>query len=163
QRINAVRGEADELSARYTRAQELLSTVRAQVLLSAVTVRDVLLDPSASTVEESRQQLIASNHITTMALADYEPVTGSADENRRITALQEEIDQLQSTSLEVVADATGKTPAAIRALLNQRIGPRREAALAISEEITTLNRNAFVRLQANEARIYQNAELNSRQ
>jgi len=162
QRINAVRREADEISARYTRAQELLSTVRAQVLLSAVTVRDALLDPSAATAEASRQQLIASNHITTMALADYEPVTGSTDENRRMDALRQEIDQFQATSLEVIADAKGKTPLAIRELLNQRIGPRREAALAISEEITTLNRNAFVKLQANEAEIYQTAELSSR-
>lgn len=162
QRINAVRREADELSQRYTRAQELLSTVRAQVLLSAVTVRDALLDPTGSTIEHSRQQLVASNHITTMALADYEPVTGSAEETQRMDALRQEIDRFQATSLDVIANAKGKTPALVRQLLTERIGPRREAAVAISEEITTMNRNAFVKLQADEAQIYQNAELNSR-
>jgi signal transduction histidine kinase len=162
QRIATVRREADEISSRYTRAQELLSTVRAQVLLSAVTVRDALLDSSPSSTEQVRQQLIASSHVSTMALADYEPVTGSTDENQRIDALRREIDQFQMTSLEVLADVSGKSPAAIRRLLNQRIGPRREAALAISEEITTLNRNAFVKLQMDEAELYQTAELSSR-
>lgn len=163
QRITDVRREADLISARYTRAQELLSTVRAQLLLSAVTVRDALLDPAPQMIESYRQQLLSSNHLATMALADYEPVLGSAEENLRIRALRGEIDKFQATSLDVIANASGKTPIEIRELLNQRIGPRREAALAISEEITTLNRNAFVKLQASEAEIYQNAERGSRQ
>ena len=161
-RITSVRSDADEVSARYTRAQELLSTIRAQVLLSAVTVRDALLDPSPTTIESYQQQLIASNHVSRMALADYEPVMGSDAETQRIEALRTEIEQLHTTSLEVLQDASGRTPVGIRRLLNQRIGPRREAALAISEEITTLNRTMFVKKRAAEAEIYQTAEGNGR-
>lgn len=161
-RIETVRREADAISERYTRAQELLATVRAQVLLSAVSVRDALLDPSPSSIEQYRQQLLASNHLIGMALSDYEPVMNSEDENRRLASLRAEIDRFNTTSLEVLANASGGTPATIRELLNQRIGPRREAALAISEEITTLNRNTYIKQQADEAQIYQLAERNSR-
>ena len=161
-RIATARSEADEISRRYLRAQELLSTVRAQVLLSAVTVRDALLDPSPATMESYEQQLIASNHVSRMALADYEPVIDTAVESARIEALRAEIDQLHTTSREVIHDASGRTPAGIRMLLNERIGPRREAALAISEEITTLNRTSFVRQQTAEAEIYEQAERGSR-
>lgn len=161
-RIATLRNEAELTSARYLRAQELLSTVRAQVLLSAVTVRDALLDATPSTVESYHQQLIASNHVSRMALADYEPVLGSDAEKERIEVLRGEIELFHNTSIEVISDVSGRTPATIRKLLNQRIAPRREAALAISEEITTLNRNAFVKQQNREAEIYQAAERNSR-
>jgi len=161
-RIATVRHEAEAISTRYTRAQELLSTIRAQVLLSAVTVRDALLDPSPQSIEQYREQLIASNRLITMAVADYEPVMGTVDETQRLGALRGEIDRFHTTSLEVISDASGRTPAEIRRLLTQQIGPRREAALAISEEITTLNRNAFVQQQAEEAEIYEAAERNSR-
>ena len=50
QRITEVQREAAEINARYIHAQELLSTVRAQVLLGSVYVRDALLDPEPSTV-----------------------------------------------------------------------------------------------------------------
>jgi signal transduction histidine kinase len=162
-RIATVRHEADAISERYTRAQELLSTVRAQVLLGALTVREALLDVSSQSSEQYHEQLVASNHIITMALADYEPVMGTADETQRLGALRSEIERFNATSLEVIGDVSGRTPAQIRMLLNQRIGPRREAALAISEEITTLNRNAFVKQQADEAEIYRAAERHSRQ
>ena len=161
-RITTVRREADENSARYTRAQELLATIRAQVLLSAVSARDALLDPAPASIEQYRQQLDASSRIITMALADYEPVMGNAAETQRIGALRGEIDRFYTTSFGVLNDASGRTPAAIRRLLTQQIGPRREAVLGISEEITTLNRNAFVRQQASEAEIYQQAERSSR-
>lgn len=163
QRIARVRRDADQVSARYTRAQELLSTVRAQVLLSAVTVRDALLDPNApKTLESHREQLLASYQIVTMALSDYEPVIGSQEENLGLDTLRGEIERFHETSMEVLAEASGRTPAMVRQLLNQRIGPRREAALAISEDIQTLNRNAYIRQQADISAIHQEAERSSR-
>src|SRR3954465_13377305 len=45
-RMSALQDEVAGLNARYTRAQDLLSTIRAQVLLGSVYVRDALLAPS---------------------------------------------------------------------------------------------------------------------
>ena len=162
QRIDLVQREASAVAARYTRAQELLSTVRAQVLLSSVRVRDALLTPEPLAIAEKREQVEASYRLVTMALTDYEPVIQTAS-SERIDRLRDEVDQFHRTSLAVLADAAGRAPAAIREILNRNIVPRREAALAISDEIQTLNRRAFIAQQADLAAIHRNAEAESRQ
>ncbi len=162
QRIETVRREAAEVASRYTRAQELLSTVRAQVLLSSVRVRDALLNPAPEAMRESAEQVEASYRITRMALADYEPVMGSRVESDQLASLQKEVEEFHATLIDVLADAAGRSPAAVREVLNRHIVPRREAALAISEEIQALNRRAFIQQQSDIAEIHRVAELQSR-
>ena len=161
-RIDTVRSDAAGVAARYTRAQELLSTVRAQVLLSSVRVRDGLLDPRPDSVRDNRDQLEALHRITTMALTDYEPVMASSVETEQLRSLQREVEQFHQTSLGVLADASGRSPAAVREILNTRIVPRREAAIRISDEIQSLNRRAFIQQQADIAEIHRVAERQSR-
>jgi signal transduction histidine kinase len=161
QRIETVQREAADVASRYTRAQELLSTVRAQVLLSSVRVRDALLNPEPVALAQYRQQVEGAYRVMTMALVDYEPVIGSS-ETDQITKLQRELEQFHLTSLNVLADAASQNPQTVRDLLNRHIVPRREAALAISEEIQTLNRRAFIAQQAAIAEIHRAAELSSR-
>ena len=162
QRIEAVRRDAAEVASRYTRAQELLSTVRAQVLLSSVRVRDALLNPEPAAVREYRNQIEASNNIIAMALADYEPVMGSGVESDQIQKLRAEVEQFYVSSTGVLAEVAGRSPASVREILNRRIVPRREAALLISEEIQILNRRAFIQLQSDIAEIHRVAEMQSR-
>ena len=157
-----MRRDASEVAARYTRAQELLSTVRAQVLLGSVRVRDALLNPRPEVLADYREQLTSSYHIASMALADYEPVIKSSADGDQIARLQTEVEQFHQTSMRVLADAAEKPPAAIRDVLNENIGPRREAAVNISEEIQALNRRAFIKQQADLAEIHRAAEAESR-
>ena len=161
-RIAQVQQEATEVAGRYTRAQELLSTVRAQVLTTAVRVRDALLDPDPQALARRREEVEASYHIMTMALADYEPVMGHGDESDQIARLLAEVKQFHETSAGVLSDVAGRSPAAVREILNSHIGPRREAALAISDEIQSLNRRAFIQQQNDIADIHRVAELQSR-
>jgi signal transduction histidine kinase len=162
QRIDTVQRQATDVAARYTRAQELLSTVRAQVLLSSVRVRDALLDPQPTTVAEYRGQIDSAHRIVTMALADYEPVIGTAGQSDPIDRLRSEVDEFHRTSIAVLADAAGKNPAQIREVLTRHVAPRREAALAISEEIQSINRRAFVQQQQDISDIHRVAESTSR-
>jgi signal transduction histidine kinase len=162
-RIDTVRNDAAEVASRYTRAQELLSSVRAQVLLSSVRVRDALLDPSPDSVRDNREQLEASHRLISMALTDYEPVVTSGGEVDRLRNLQREVNDFHETSLGVIADASGRSASAIREILNTRIVPRREAAIRISDEIQSLNRRAFIQQQTDIAEIHRVAELQSRQ
>ena len=163
QRIDTVKREAAEVASRYTRAQELLATVRAQVLLTSVRVRDALLNPDAQSVSQYREQIEAAHRVLLMALTDYEPVMGTGGQSDHISRLQREAQQFHDTSLEVLTDASGRNPAAIRDVLNRYIVPRREAALAISDEIQTLNRRAFIQQQLDISEIHRIAELESRQ
>jgi len=163
QRLDTLQREAADVAARYTRAQELLSTVRAQVLLSSVRVRDALLDPQPEALRLYREQVDTAYRIVRMALADYEPVAGVRHDSDHFGRLQGEIEQLHLSSTAVLADAAGKNPAQIREILNRNIVPRREAALAISEEIQAINRRAFVNQQNEISEIHRIAERRSRE
>jgi signal transduction histidine kinase len=61
-----------------------------------------------------------------------------------------------------LTDAAGGSPVSVRDVLNRHIAPRREAALAISEEIQSLNRRAFIQQQNDIAEIHEVAESQSR-
>jgi signal transduction histidine kinase len=162
QRMEAVRRDAADVASRYTRAQELLATVRAQVLLTSVRVRDALLNPDPRSVAEYREQIDAAHRVVVMALTDYEPVIGTNTQGDQISRLEREVQQFHETSLAVLNDAAGRDPASVRDVLNRHIVPRREAALAISEEIQTLNRRAFIQQQSDLAEIHRVAEERSR-
>jgi signal transduction histidine kinase len=162
-RIEKVRREAGAAAARYTQAQELLSSVRAQVLVSSIRVRDALLDPDPEMLTLHRNELDANARLIDEALATYEPVLHAADENARIRALRDEVARFHQTSLRVLADASGRNPKSIREILNADIVPRREAAINISEEIARMNRGAFIDQQTEIGEIHRSAELESRQ
>lgn len=162
-RIAEVERDAAAVAARYTKAQELLSNVRPQVLLSSVRVRDALLNPEPAAVAAYREQIAIANQAIARALDGYVPVMGAtSNEVDQIERLRQELEQFHSTTLGVLADAAGKSPASVRDLLNRHIVPRREAALGISEEIQALNRRAFIQEQAEIAGIHRVAELQSR-
>ena len=86
-RIETVQRDAAQVAARYTSAQELLATVRSQVMLSSVRVRDALLDPTPAALQECRDQLDVSSHASTTALADYEPVLPNAADTGAVARL----------------------------------------------------------------------------
>lgn len=161
QRMDEVERQAAQVSERYTRAQELLSTVRTQVLLGAMRVRDALLSADPGTIDTYRQQIDASYLEMDKALSDYVPVLGSAAELDQIERLRHELDEFHRTTLAVLADASGKTSASVRDVLNRHIVPRREAAVKISDEVQSLNRTAYIRQQADIAEIHRVAERQS--
>ena len=161
-RIETVQRDAAQVTARYTTAQELLATVRAQVLLSSVRVRDALLDPTPAALQECREQLAVSSDIIKTALADYEPVLENTSDSVSISRLSHEVEQFHQRSLQVLADAAGRTPAQVRDVLSRQIGPHREGAVAISEEIQAINRRAFIGQQSDVAEIQRLAEAENR-
>src|ERR1035437_8585201 len=56
-RIADAQARATAITARYMAAQDVLSSIRAQVLTGSVTLRDALLDPDPGKVGEYRQEL----------------------------------------------------------------------------------------------------------
>jgi signal transduction histidine kinase len=153
-RIGDVESRSAAINARYMQAQELLSTVRAQVLLGSVSVRDALLDPDPATVSGYRRQLEATYSTVTQALQQYVPVLDSSAERQRVGRLQREIDDFRRTMLQVLATDSSRWPTDARVLLNTQIMPKRELVLRVSEEVQALNRAAYVQQQRETAEIY---------
>jgi signal transduction histidine kinase len=142
------------INARYTRAQDLLTTVRGQVLMGSVYVRDALLDPNPATSEEYRRQLEESYRTADTALQSYVPVLDVPGEQMRIARLRREIDDFRRTLLEVLSTDPNAWPVEARELLRRRIMPKREGVMRVSEEVQALNRSAFVQQQLEIAALY---------
>ena len=153
-RMGEVERDASALNRRYMHAQELLSTVRAQVLIGSVYVRDALLDPNPASADAYRRQLQDTYHAVDQALQQYVPVLDSQAERERIGRLRCEIDNFRTTMLEVLASDSSRWPAEARLLLQRRIVPKRELVIRVSEEVQALNRETFVQQQAGIAEIY---------
>jgi signal transduction histidine kinase len=153
-RMGDVESRAAAINARYMQAQELLSTVRAQVLVGSVYVRDALLDPNPATAANYRQQLEETYRAVNQALRQYVPVLDSSAEHERVGRLQREIDEFRGTMLEVLATDSSRWPTEARVLLRTQIVPKRELVIRVSEEVQALNRQAFVQQQREIAEVY---------
>ena len=153
-RIGEVEGRASAINTRYTQAQELLASVRSQVLLGSVYVRDALLDPDPTTAGEYRRQLGATYDGLNQALHQYVPVLDTLVERQRVGRLQREIDEFRGTMLRVLDTDSRRWPTDARVLLRTQIVPKRELVIRVSEEVQALNRSAFVQQQKEIAEIY---------
>ena len=160
-RIETAQVDLAQMATRYITAQDSLSTVRAQVLLSSVSVRDTLLDPTAAALQVCREQLAVATHIINQTLADYQPPAVGESAGDALTRLSAQIVRFHDGAAQALIDSPRRTPAEVRDVLNALM-PHRDAALAISEEIQSNNRRDFVRQQEEFAALHRGAETQSR-
>lgn len=153
-RMAELERRSTEISERYTRAQDLLTSARGQVLMGSVYVRDALMDPNPATAASYRRQLEESYRAADDALRRYVPVLDVPGEHEHIERLRAEIDAFRRTVLEVLETDSSRWPTEARGLLRRRIMPKREGVLRISEEVQALNRSAFVQQQRDIASLY---------
>lgn len=142
-RLTNAQRDAAAVNDRYRQAQELLSSVRAQVLLASVVVRDALLDPAEGAQADHRLEFERLYRAIDASLARYVPVLDSSSERERIDRLRQEIHELRTASADVLATDSTRWPTDARTLL-RRFMPKREAAIRVSEELQALNRDSFI-------------------
>ena len=157
-RMAELEQRSDAINSRYTRAQDLLTTARGQILMGSVYVRDALLDPNPAEAADYRRQLEASYRSANEALKEYVPVFDSPSEQDRIARLRAEIEDFRKTLLDVLSTDSRRWPTEARDLLRQRIMPKREAVMRISDEVQALNRAAFVQQQTEIAALYRETQ-----
>jgi signal transduction histidine kinase len=142
-RLAAAQVESDALDARYLRAQDALATIRTDVLLASVIVRDALLDLAPRSAQEYRQQIESAYAAIDSSLAVYTPVTGSPAEFERLQRLRREVDAFRQASAEILDTDLRSWRTEARPLL-QRFLPSRENAVAVSEETQSINRALYI-------------------
>src|SRR5262249_1317242 len=138
---------------RYMQSPELLATVRAQVLLASVTVRDALLDPNPD-ASEYRRQVEETAATVNQSLKQYVPVLDSPAERERVTRLQREANDFCDPMLQVLTTDSSRWPTEARTLLRTQIVPKRQTVIRVSEDVQALNRAAFVQQQHDIADVY---------
>jgi signal transduction histidine kinase len=154
QRMAAVEHEAQQVSARYMRAQELLSTVRAQALLASAYIRDALLDPEPSNARTYRAQVDDAYAVIRDALGQYSPLSESPATAERLNGLRREIEAYYATITDVLDHDLVTAGRDVGTVLRTRLGPRRDLVISVSDEVHALNRVAFIQQQRDMASIY---------
>jgi signal transduction histidine kinase len=157
-RMAAVEVASAEITARYLEAQERLTTIRSQLLVASVHVRDALLDPDRSLIPRYEQQISDTYASIDTALGDYEPVLDTAVQRNQVERLRRELEGFRQMTTQVLDEVKAGSARDVRTLLNQSLVPRREAAVRVSEEVQSLNRGAFVQHQTDIARVHREAE-----
>jgi signal transduction histidine kinase len=153
-RMAEVQRESTAINRRYMNAQELLSTIRAQLLIGSVYARDALLDPNPASAGTYRQQLQNTYVAVDAALDRYVPVLNTPAEHARIARLRQEVGSFRATILEVLERKGLQDFTDARLLLQRRVVPKREVVIRASEEVQALNREAFVQQQDRLADVY---------
>lgn len=146
-RMSGVEADVSAISARYMRAQERLSLISGQVLLTSVYLRDALLEPDPTAAAAMRGRLENTYDDLDQELAAYVPVLDSASERQQVDRLRSEISAFRATTREVLAVGFIASPAETRAVLNTRVVPRRESVIRVTEGVRALNRAAFIEQQ----------------
>jgi signal transduction histidine kinase len=153
QRMADVQRGAAAVNARYMEGQELLSSVRTQVLLGSLYARDALLAADPESIANSRRQVQETYSAVDRDLRQYVPILNSAVEQARVNGLRREIETYRTTLLEVLDSDPRLWRSQARVFLAQ-IMPRRLSVMEMSDEFQTLNRSAFVEQQQAVAGLY---------
>ncbi len=137
--------ETDKRSAmlrtRFLRNEELLSTVRVQALLSSVYVRDTLTDPDPTQGAFYRSELQDIRHQIEAAMAEYVP--HAAVEHDDLVRLESELRDYWNAIEPVLGAERPASALESRAFLREKVIPRRETVIRISDQIHSLNQDAF--------------------
>jgi signal transduction histidine kinase len=148
-----VEKRTSDVQARFMHAEDLLSTVRTQILLGSVYLRDALLD-TPDTAGYYRGQLQAVRTAIDQALTKYVPVIDSQGERQTFAQLGAEIQDFWDTVIPAVSWDTARRATEARALLREVVIPRRQVIIEISDRVQRLNRAAFDEQQAEVGRIH---------
>lgn len=146
-KAEAIYTQLDQLNAYHHTVDAKLRRLRSDVNLSGIFVRDYLLDVERERAVEYRQQLAEFRRANLSTVAELRAL-GNVDD-ARIVNLQTKLDDYWETFDPLFDWSPTEKIIRSAAFLRREVVPRREAVLAIAEEIEALN-NANVVAQRGE-------------
>jgi signal transduction histidine kinase len=138
--------QLDQLNAHHHRVESNLRRLRSDMNLSGIYVRDYLLDVARERAPEYRLQIATFRRTNMATLTELRGLTGRDDQ---IASLQAKLDDYWETFDPLFDWTTAEKIVRSASFLRQEVVPRREAAMAIAQEIEELN-NANLAMQRDE-------------
>jgi signal transduction histidine kinase len=155
QRVSEAERQSAAITARFTAGEELLFSMRQQVLLSSVYIRDAALDARSDALSLYREQLRAARADVERAIERYLPDVDSSIEREHWAQFQVALQEYWvSMSPLLTGEVTG-SPADAYAFVRREVIPRRDLIVRISDDLRTLNQDALEQQQADVARLHQ--------
>lgn len=135
-KVQDIYAQLDQLNTHHRNVEAKLRALRSDVHLSSIFVRDYLLDVARERAPEYREQLTEFRRTNMATLTELRPLVRTDD---RISSLQTKLDEYWET-FDPLFDWT-PTEKILRSagFLRREVVPRREAVLAIAQEIEELN------------------------
>ena len=137
-RAQRIFGEISTLHQRYQNGEKILSTIRTEIHVSGLLVRDYLLDRSNLTAKSYRDQLVALRTASPKELEQLKTVIG-ADEFSKLDRLDEELDGYWNALEPIFEWSPDEKLALSSSFLRREVLPRRNAALEMARELRNLN------------------------
>jgi signal transduction histidine kinase len=148
-RAQEIYTQIDQVNGHHRQVETKLRRLRSDVHLSGIFVRDYLLDTSREHAPEYRDQLGEFRQSNLSTVTDLRNLARARNEgDERIVGLQERLDEYWQ-AFDPLFDWTPAEKVSQSArFLRREVLPRREAVLAIAEEIEQLNNANFAAQQA---------------
>jgi signal transduction histidine kinase len=153
-RVAEAETETTAITRRFTEGEELLFTVRAQVLLASVYARDAVVDAGPDAASLYRDRLLATRTQSEQAMLGYLPDVDSAVEREHWQQLETQLRDYWNSMSPVLTGQVLGTQADARAFLRREVMPKREAILHISEGIRILNQDALAQQRRDAADLH---------
>src|SRR5687767_707431 len=130
----------DASNRRYHQIEAKLRRLRSDVNLSAILVRDYLLDPAPARVATYRQRVSEFNRVRRATFVELETLAGGhGDVAPRLHGLRTRLDDYWAAIDPLFEGTSAETVEATARVLRTEVIPRREAVLAITAEIEEVN------------------------
>src|SRR5829696_5780827 len=139
QRVTKAERESAAITARFTVGEELLFTMRAQVLLSSVYVRDAALDTRPDAASFYRDQLRAARASVDQAAERYLPNVDSTIEREHWTRFEADLRDYWSSLAPVLRGEIIGASTDVYAFLRREVIPKRDSIVRIAEDLRVLN------------------------
>jgi signal transduction histidine kinase len=140
------------INARLTRADDLVSAIRSEVLLASVGLRDALLD-SPDNASFYRDQLTKHRTAVTQALKQYEPIADSIGEREALNDLQSRLEDFWQTRLAVI-NWNDRRSDDVLLFIHGASLPTPQEVIRVSAGVQELHRASFLRQQQDLTGIY---------
>jgi signal transduction histidine kinase len=137
-RAEVIYGELDDLNRHHRQIETKLRRLRSDVHLSGIFIRDYLLDPSRERVPEYRERLTGLRASHMAAVAELESIT-RGDGVVHVESLAGKVDEYWRTFEPVFDWNVLQKLLNSAAFLRREVIPRRDAVLAIAQEIEEIN------------------------
>ena len=129
--------QLDQLNSHHYEVDTKLRRLRSDVNLSGIFVRDYLLDIARERAPEYRQQIAEFREANMATVADLAALSGSHRD--QISSLQTQLDDYWRTFDPLFDWTVGEKVFRSAAFLRSEVVPRRDAVLAIAQDIEELN------------------------
>src|SRR5262245_50347721 len=127
--------QLDELNTHHRNVEAKLRALRSDVHLSSIFVRDYLLDVERARAPEYREELARFRRINMATLTELGPFL----RDDQISSLKTKLDEYWETFDPLFYWSPSEKILRSAAFLRQEVVPRREAILAIAQEVEELN------------------------